>query len=163
LATVHAIGNGVAAILGQWLDPARLFADEAATAATVEEILRFDPPLHLFTRIAREEAHVFGHRFRPGDMVGCLLAAANHDPARFAAPDRFDPDRFRDDRGPGQLALGAGIHFRGGAPLARLELARAPPVLVARYPGLRLAEPPRFADRCHFRGMERPRLAVSEA
>ncbi|MBA3324305.1 MAG: cytochrome P450 [Rhodobacteraceae bacterium] len=153
-ATVHGIANGVAAILTDGLDPARLFADDAATAATVEEALRFDPPLHLFTRIALENVEVFGHAFRRGATVGCLLAAANRDPARFAAPERFEPGRT----GPAHLAFGAGLHFCVGAPLARLELAVALPVLFARWPGLALAEPPVFADRYHFRGLERLKL-----
>lgn len=154
-ATVHAIGNGVAAILGAGVDPAALFAGPEATAATVEEILRFDPPLHLFTRIAREEVEIFGHRFAPGDTVGCLLAAANRDPGRFAEPGRFAPERFRTAaRAPAQLAFGAGIHFCVGAPLARLELALALPALFARWPRIRLAAPLRFADRYHFRGLE---------
>ena len=154
-ATVHAIGNGVAAILAAGADPARLFADGAATAAAVEEVLRFDPPLHLFTRFALEDVEIFGHRFRRGDTVGCLLAAANRDPARFAAPDRFDPAR----PATAHLSFGAGIHFCVGAPLARLELAVALPVLFARLPGLRLAGPPVFADRYHFRGLTALRLA----
>jgi unspecific monooxygenase len=148
-ATVHAIGNGVAAILRAGLDPRPLFADPAAIEATVEELLRFDPPLHLFTRFALEDAEIFGYRFRRGDTVGCLLAAANRDPARFADPARLDPSRRP---GP-HLAFGAGIHFCVGAPLARLELARALPVLFARLPGLALAEAPAFADRYHFRGL----------
>ncbi len=149
-ATVHAIGNGVRAILATGADPAVLFADPAATAATVEEILRFDPPLHLFRRLALEEVEVFGHRFRRGDTVGCLLAAANRDPARYAEPDRFDPTRG----GAGQLAFGAGIHFCLGAPLARLELSLALPALFSRIPDLSLARPAVFADRYHFRGLE---------
>jgi cytochrome P450 len=92
-ATVQAIGNGVAAILRAGLAPERLFADAAATEASVEEILRFDPPLHLFTRFALEDVELFGHRFRRGDTVGFLLAAANRDPARFPDPGRFDPGR----------------------------------------------------------------------
>ncbi len=154
-ATVHAIGNGVAAILQAGLDPARLFADPAATAAAVEEVLRFDPPLHLFTRFALEDTEVFGHRFRRGDTVGCLLAAANRDPARFRDPGRFDPDRPAAPH----LAFGAGIHFCVGAPLARAELATALPILFARLPGLALAAPPVFADRYHFRGLSALRLA----
>lgn len=154
-ATVHAIGNGVRAILATGADPRRLFADPVATEATVEEVLRFDPPLHLFTRIALEEVETYGHRFRRGETVGCLLAAANRDPARFADPDRFDPARG----GTGQLAFGAGIHFCVGAPLARLELALALPALFARRPGLRLAEPPAYADRYHFRGLTDLRLS----
>jgi cytochrome P450 len=148
-ATVHAIGNGVAAILAAGLDPARLFADAATTAATVEEVLRFDPPLHLFTRFALEDAAAFGHRFRRGDTVGCLLAAANRDPARFPEPDRFDPARPAAPH----LSFGAGIHFCVGAPLARAELAIALPALFARFPGLALAAPPAFADRYHFHGL----------
>ena len=153
-ATVHGIGNGVAAILGSGLDPEPLFADARRTAAAVEEVLRFDPPLHLFTRFALEEAEAFGHRFRPGDTVGCLLAAASRDPARFPDPDRFDPARRP---GP-HLAFGAGIHFCVGAPLARAELAAALPVLFARRPGLALAAPPVYADRYHFRGLTELRV-----
>jgi unspecific monooxygenase len=155
-ATVHAIGNGVRTILLAGADPAALFATPAATAATVEETLRLDPPLHLFTRMALEEADLFGRRFRRGETVGCLLAAANRDPAAYARPSRFDPGRA----GPAQLAFGAGLHFCVGAPLARLELATALPILFARLPGLALAEPPTFADRYHFRGLERLRLRL---
>ena len=54
-----------------------------------------------------------------------------------------------------QLAFGAGIHFCVGAPLARAELAIALPLLFARLPGLALASPPVFADRYHFRGLDR--------
>lgn len=148
-ATVHAIGNGVAAIIASGLDPAALFASPEAIAATVEEALRFDPPLHLFTRYALEDCDLFGHSFHRGDTVGCLLAAANRDPARFADPSRFDPAR---PPGP-QLSFGAGIHFCVGAPLARAELATALPILFDRLPGLALAAPPLFADRYHFRGL----------
>lgn len=155
-ATVHAIGNGVAAILASGLDPRDLFADAAETAATVEEILRHDPPLHLFTRIAREDVDILGHRFRRGETVGCLLAAAGRDPARFPDPGRFDPGRARG----AHLAFGAGIHFCLGAPLTRLELATALPVLFARYPGLGFASKPVFADRYHFRGLTALELAA---
>ena len=42
------------------------FADESATAATVEEVLRLDPPLHLFTRYALEDAEFAGVRLQEG-------------------------------------------------------------------------------------------------
>lgn len=155
-ATVHTIGNGVLAILRSGLAPARLLADRTATAATVEEVLRYDPPLHLFTRHALAEAEVFGHHFRVGDTVGCLLAAANRDPVRFPDPARFDPAR-----GPApHLSFGAGIHFCVGAPLARLELATALPILFERRPRLALAAPPVFADRYHFRGLTALRVTT---
>ena len=61
-ATVHTTGNGIKAILESGIDPARLFADEAQTAATVEECLRFDAPLHMFTRYALSDIELEGGR-----------------------------------------------------------------------------------------------------
>ena len=155
-ATVHAIGNAVAAVLGSGLDPAALFATPALTAATVEEALRFEPPLHLFTRTCLEPARVAGTAFRPGDRVGLLIGAANRDPARWAAPDGFDPARAPAPH----LGFGGGIHFCLGAPLARLELEVALPRLFARRTGLRSADAPRFADRYHFRGLDALRVTL---
>lgn len=145
-ATVHTLGNGVKALIETGAQDALADPERA-----VEEVLRFDPPLHVFTRIAREEAEVFGHRFAPGDEVACLLASANRDPAAHAAPDRFDPARAPRPN----ASFGAGIHFCLGAPLARLELARALPALFSARPGLRLAAPPAYADIYHFHGLER--------
>jgi len=148
-ATVHIIGNGVKALIEHGFGAEALVPDRAE--ATVEEILRFDPPLHLFTRHAYENAEIAGHVFRRGDEAGCLLAAANRDPALWQAPRRFDPAR---PVKPG-LSFGAGLHFCVGAPLARLELRIALPILFARLPGLTLVEPPRYANLYHFHGLER--------
>jgi cytochrome P450 len=91
-----------------------------------------------------------GHSFRRGDQVGLLLGAANRDPDAWDAPSRFDPDRPSRPN----VSFGAGIHFCVGAPLARLELRTALPILFSRLPNLRLAERPRFADVYHFHGLE---------
>lgn len=148
-ATVHSVGNGVKSLLVHGTDTAAALAPDRAEAS-VEEILRFDPPLHLFTRHAYEEVELFGHRFRRGDEVGLLLAAANRDPQAFERPDRFDPARpVRPN-----ASFGAGLHFCVGAPLARLELAIALRTLFDRLPRLRLAAPPRYADLYHFHGLE---------
>lgn len=146
-ATVHTIGNGVKALLETATPPAALAPE--AVEATVEEILRFDPALHMFTRWAYEDVEVMGHTFRRGDQVGLLLAMANRDPGVWDNPARFDPTRP-----PKPLAtFGAGLHFCVGAPLARLELQIALPILFRRCPGLTLAEPPRYADVFHFHGL----------
>lgn len=142
-ATVHTLGNGVKTLLAT--------DHRQISAPLVEEVLRFDPPLHLFTRTAREEVSIFGHRFRPGAQVGCLLAAANRDPAFAADPHRFVPDR---EVSRPNLAFGAGLHFCVGAPLARLEIETALRVLFDRCPTLRLAQPPRYAPIYHFHGLE---------
>jgi len=148
-ATVHSMGNGVKALLGLD-DPGAALAPDRVEA-TVEEILRHDPPLHIFTRYAYEPVALYGHRFVRGDRVACVLGAANRDPSIWPDPDRFDPTRAPAPH----TAFGAGLHFCVGAALARLELRLALPILFARCPGLRLAAPTRYADLYHFHGLER--------
>lgn len=148
-ATAYSIGNGILAVLRSGIEVDEMLAPENISNA-VEEILRFDPPLHLFERHAKEDLSLFGHRFCRGDTVALLLAAANRDPAVYSDPDIFDP--FRPAKV--NLAFGAGIHFCVGAPLARLEIAVALGKLFARYPDLSLAETPRYANRYHFHGLE---------
>ena len=69
----------------------------------------------------------------------------------FPEPDRFEPGRTPNPH----VSFGAGIHFCVGAPLARLELNVALPILFQRLPELRLAEKPRYRDAYHFHGLER--------
>ncbi len=153
-ATVHGIGNGVKAMLELGIDPREAFASDKGRAATVEELVRLDPPLHLFTRYALEDVEYAGVTLKTGNKVGLLLGAANRDPARFPHPDAFDAAR---DPNP-NVAFGAGIHFCVGAPLARLEMATAVPILFARLPGLKLAEKPEYRDAYHFHGLEKLKL-----
>ena len=154
-ATVHAIGNSVKLLLENRIDCANLFADEISTNAVIEECLRIDPPLHLFTRYVLEDLEFAGIGLKKGQIIGLLLGAANHDAARYPSPETLDFERG----GEGHVSFGAGIHFCLGAPLARLEMAVALPILFQRLPQLHLAEDPVYADRFHFHGLER--LAVS--
>jgi cytochrome P450 len=151
-ATVHTTGNAVKTILQSGLDPKTLFATPAQTEATVEECLRFDAPLHMFTRFALGDVTLDdGLSFKKGEVIGLLLGAANRDPVRFKDADHFDP--FRTD---GQnVSFGAGIHFCIGAPLARIELQVALSTLFKRLPTLRLANEPRYNNVFHFHGLER--------
>lgn len=154
-ATVHQTGNAVRSILAQGGDPSRFFTSPEATAATVEECLRFDAPLHMFLRYAYEKIEVGpGIVLEPGDKIALLLGMANHDPLAFAEPSAFRPGRADQKN----VSFGAGIHFCIGAPLARLELQVSLKTLFERHPRLHLAEQPRFRDTYHFHGLER--LAV---
>lgn len=155
-ATVHSFANGIKTILESAAAPASFFATPERTLATVEETLRFDPPLHMFTRYAMEDIHAFGHDFKTGDTVGLLLAGANRDPAKFAHAERFDVERG----GLGNLSFGAGLHFCIGAPLAKLEMCVALPILFERFPDMQLDGPPQYADRYHFHGLEALRVKL---
>lgn len=142
-ATVHSIGNAVKTLLeqGAWGQP--------VTDALVEETLRFDPALHLFTRWAYEDIDVMGRVIPKGTQVACLLGAANRCPKNWDDPATFDPTRPVKPH----LAFGAGLHFCLGAPLARLELRLALQALTTRLPRLRLAALPEYADIYHFHGL----------
>ena len=146
-ATVHTIGNGVKTLLEVGNADRLLTPDRVA--ATVEEILRFDPPLHMFTRWLYEDVELFGQPLPKGTEVAALLGSAGRDSAVFAEPDRFDPAA----NSAAHVAFGAGIHFCVGAPLARLELQIALPALFAARPTLGIEKTPAYADVYHFHGL----------
>ncbi len=150
-ATVHSISNGIKTILESGQPPISYFTDDKSTLRCIDETIRFDPPLHMFTRIALQDMQVFGHDFQRGDSVGLMLAAANREPERYENPAKFNVERG----GVGQLGFGAGLHFCIGAPLARLEMGIALPILFERFPNLKIAEKPVYANRYHFHGLEK--------
>ncbi|WP_319547066.1 cytochrome P450 [Ruegeria conchae] len=146
-ATVHAIGNGVKTLLTTRTQ--QLVLSPNSIDEVVEEILRYDPPLHMFTRYAYEEIELFGHRFSRGDQVALLLGAANRDPTVWNHPNTFDPSRDIS----ANSSFGGGLHFCVGAPLARLEMRIALPILFNRHPKLRLADEPEYSNSYHFHGL----------
>lgn len=151
-ATVHQTGNAVKTILAQGGDPRRFFATQQATEGTVEECLRYDAPLHMFTRYAYETVELGeGIIVKPGDSIGLLLGMANRDPKAFDQPDEFLPGRADQKN----VTFGAGIHFCIGAPLARHELQTTLKVLFDRLPNLQTVEEPRYRNSFHFHGLER--------
>jgi cytochrome P450 len=149
-ATVHAMGNGIKALL-------EIGHQGPITPGHVEEVLRIDAPLHMFTRYALEDVEWNGLRLAKGETVGLMLGAANRDPQRFPDPDRFDATR---PNGASHTSFGAGIHFCIGAPLARLEMEIGLGELFRRFPSLRLAEQPMYRDAYHFHGLERLLVSV---
>lgn len=148
-ATVHAIGNAIKCLLEHNIR-------DGIGEGHVEEALRYDAPLHLFTRYALEDLEFAGIRLKKGETVGLMLGAANRDPERFAEPDRFDPGR---DPNP-HVSFGAGIHFCIGAPLARVELQVALPLLFQRFPRLALAAPTQYRNAFHFHGLEHLKVTL---
>ena len=152
-ATVHSIGNAVRYLADY--DDRQTALEPEQIERTVEECLRFDPPLHMFTRHVYEDIVLRDHAFKRGEEIGCLLGSACHDAAVWPDGKNFHP--FRDVRS--HAAFGAGSLFCVGAPLARLELQIALPILFARCPNLRVTERPRVANLYHFRGLERLKVS----
>ncbi|GGP47398.1 cytochrome P450 [Streptomyces sindenensis] len=98
------------------------------------ETLRRDPPVQIVLRRTRTEVAVSGGTLPADAPVACLIGAAGRDPARFGAPDRFDP--LRTDADP--LLIGP-----AGCPaalLGRLEAEHGLRALLTAMPGIRWAE-----------------------
>ena len=148
-ATVHTLGNGIKALLENEISHRVLASGNIA--GTVEEILRYDPPLHMFMRYFYEEVDLLGRTFQRGDQIALMLGAAGRDPGIWDQAYLFHPERPL----AAHHAFGGGVHFCVGAPLARLELATALPILFSRLPNLRLCDTPVYADTYHFHGLSR--------
>jgi cytochrome P450 len=135
--TTNLIGNGTLALMRHPDQLARLRGDLSLMPAAIDEMLRFDSPVQSTVRTCAIEANVGGTDVAAGELVFVILAAANHDPAKFEDPDAFDVARTPNDH----VAFGEGIHFCLGANLARLEGAIAIASMLERFPKLRLAAP----------------------
>ncbi|MFJ9709127.1 cytochrome P450 [Streptomyces sp. NPDC101234] len=136
--TVHLIGNATLALLLNPSQLAALRADPTRIGAAVEELARYDGPAPLaIRRFPTEDVTIGGVTVPAGETVLLSLAAAHRDPRRFPEPDRLDIGRDAT----GHLALGHGIHYCLGAPLARLETEIALAALLERLPGLELDVP----------------------
>jgi cytochrome P450 len=135
--TTNLIGNGLLALLRNLPQLRRLCDDPSLTERAVEELLRYDSPVQLTSRVALEDVELGGRTIHKNEMVVTLLGSANRDPAQFDNPDQLDLAR-QDNR---HLAFGLGIHFCLGAPLARAEAQIVFRSIAERYPGIRLDGP----------------------
>lgn len=156
--TANLIANGVLALLRHPDQLAALRADPTLVGGTVEEVLRYDPPVQLTTRVVRQPM-TFGDVDVPVDgMLLLLLAAANRDPATFPDPDRFDITRDAHQH----LSFAAGPHFCLGAGLARLEATIALDTFAQRIADPVLDEGTlRYRPHVNLRGPEHLKVAFS--
>jgi len=136
--TVAAIGMGALCLLANPGQQRALINDPGQITSAVEEMLRAPGRGGGgIPRYARSDLQIGEVTVRAGELVLLDNRAANHDPAVFAGPDRFDVARH----GPAHLSFGHGGHYCLGAPLARIELQAVFSQLPARFPTMRLAVP----------------------
>ncbi len=151
-ATVHSLGNAIKCVLDH--DTDAKFLDSDHIASTVEELLRFDPPLHVFTRFVYEDVKLGPAELKRGDEIALVLGSATRDDALCTNPDIFDPQR----KPTAHTSFGGGPHFCVGAPLARLEMQVALPIIFNALPNMRLVQPPRYCDTYHFHKLDHLRV-----
>lgn len=106
--------------------------DPSLISLAVVELLRYDGPVQMTSRRAKEDLVIGDKQIKAGQGVAILLGAANHDPAQFADPDQLNIQRIENRH----LAFGQGIHYCLGAPLARLEAEIAFNTLLRRLHNL---------------------------
>jgi cytochrome P450 len=154
--TATAIGNGVHLLLTNPAERAKLHDDWSLLGGTVEEVLRFDPPVEATFRTTTRAVTLGTHELPTGAKVRVVYASANHDDARFSDPDTFRIDRESTDVR-GHIAFAAGRHACLGAALARAELSIAFETVLRRLPGLRLDpdDPPVHSTALHSNGFSR--------
>jgi cytochrome P450 len=127
--TQNLIGNAINLLARHPEQLGRLRAEPELLHNAVEEFLRYEPPVQVTGRTAKEAVELDDLTVDAGERCVLLLAAANRDPQRFADPARLDIDR--PDVRP--LSFGGGIHHCLGAALARMEGQEAIGRFVSRF------------------------------
>ena len=133
--TTQLIGNGLALLLEHPERWQTLCTHPERIPQAIEEILRYDAPVHAFFRTTTREVTVGGITFPAETMLMVVFGSANRDETRFPRADQFDMQRSPNRH----LAFGHGVHFCLGAPLARKQGQIALETLCQRLPNLRLA------------------------
>ena len=128
----------------------------AFLSGAIEEAMRWEPAVQSCTRHVAAPVALRGVALASGDVVQCMLGAANRDPAHFPDPDRFDIHRANAGD---HLSFGSGKHFCLGAALATTEVRVAVELLLARYPSLR-ADPDRPSSPYGYEFRAPPTLSV---
>jgi cytochrome P450 len=154
--TTNLLGNGLNIVLHDPAAGAGVRDGAVPPSAFVEEVLRFDSPVQLTSRMGYDTS-VAGFPVTGKINIVTLLGAGNRDPRRFTNPASFDP--LRPDGGP--LSFGGGPHFCIGAALARLEGAVAFPRLFGRFPGIAAAGEPVRRDKLVLRGFDTLPVTIS--
>ncbi len=158
--TVNLIGNGTVALLGDPDGWDRLRQDPALVPAAVEEMLRYDSPVQLTSRIATEDVEVGGSVIAAGRPVVVFIGGANRDSGVFDHADEFRIGRSDPGR---HLSFSLGIHHCLGASLARLEARIAIEELTRLYPALELTAPATRRPLLVLRGFESVPLRATPA
>jgi len=156
--TTNLIGNGMLALLRHPDQLNMLRDDPSLIRSAIEELLRFESPVQVTSRVATQDLDIGGKFVRQGQEVSAALGAANRDPEQFDDPDRLDVTR-QDNR---HVAFGHGIHFCLGAPLARLEGQIAIQTMLRRLRAVRLdIDEPEWRDGIMMRSLKSLPLTFS--
>ncbi|HEX6554833.1 MAG TPA: cytochrome P450 [Ktedonobacteraceae bacterium] len=130
----HLLGNAVLCLLMHPQVIERLHQDPAPIYSTIEEALRYLPPVWRVTRMTTDEVALGGQRIPAQARVCAWIVSANRDERCFSSPDTFDIERVPNRH----LSFGYGKDFHFDAALARLLAEVSLTLLLDYLPNLKL-------------------------
>jgi cytochrome P450 len=157
--TMGMLANGLLALLEHPDQLADVRADPRLIPRAVEEILRYENPLHYFRRTATADTELHDQPIAAGDKVAMIYTSANRDEDVFTDPQRFD---IRRDPNP-HLSFGIAEHFCLGVHLARLEGVVFFQELLATFPSIEVTGEPRRTRSNLNNGLKRLPVRLSTA
>ena len=156
--TTRLIGNGMFTLFNHQDQMSLLQNNHELIPNAIEEMLRYEPPVHATVRFAENEMIYDGKTYKRGTPFAVSIAGANRDPEANKNPNEFDITR--DDIK--HISFGYGPHMCIGASLARIESRIAFECLFERFKNLELEDKnPVWGRNLIFRGFDHLKLKAS--
>jgi cytochrome P450 len=154
--TTNLIGNGFYALMKNRDQMNMLIDDRSLIKNAIEEMLRYDPPVQMVSRVSMtDDVSIEGVEVPKNKFIAVIVASANRDEEIFNEPDKFDITRSEIRH----LSFSEGIHFCLGAPLARVEGAIAFDKILDHLKGGKIIEEPKYRGNYNMRGLEHLRIS----
>lgn len=157
--TVTGIAAVLAAVATHPQEWARQRADRSLLPRAFEEAVRWESPVHTFFRTTTTPTRIAGSEIAPERKVLLFLGSANHDPRKWADPDRYDLTRDLS----GHVGFGVGLHQCVGQHVARFEAMAVLDALLDRVAEIEPAGPGRRHVNNTLRGYEALPVRVARA
>lgn len=149
--TENMIGNSMLALLTHPNHLEQLKQNPTLIKDALEELLRYDSPVPMVVRIAKEDIELEGKTIKKGDRIYLALGAANRDPSQFVEPDHLNFTRHKVQ----PIPFGSGIHLCLGMALARIQGQIAINTMIQHLPNLQLTnEPLKWRKTIAVRGLK---------
>lgn len=156
--TVNSLCLGLLAFLQHPDQTARYLSGAVHPVNAMSEVTRFIAMSNCMFKLAGEDFELGGKHIKAGDFIFIMISAANHDPAAYPNPEKFDIERPNLDK---IITFAPGIHMCIGHYLARLEMAIFFKTFLSRFSKIEvLDDPVRFQSNFPFRGLEHLNIRV---
>ena len=156
--TTRLIGNGMFTLFNHPENINYLRNDLTLIPNAIEEMLRYEPPVHATVRFAENDMIYNDKSYKRGTPFAVSIAGANRDPEANDNPNEFNI--FREDIK--HISFGYGPHMCIGASLARIESRIAFEALFERFSNLNLLDKnPEWGKNLIFRGFDNLQIKIN--